>query len=557
MTWWQYLMLANIYLLLFYGFYVLLLSRETFFQLNRIYLVSAALLSFFIPMIQADWVKNLFITQRVQYTIYSSSVLNYRFTPIQATHFTIGQIFSVIYLAGIVFLAARFAWQLAALKRVINNPAPSAAYSFFKKVKLGDEHKGNKVIADHENVHAAQWHSADVLVVEALMIVNWFNPVVYFYRSAVKHIHEFIADQQAVKAGTNKADYAMILLTQTFNTPAHQLVNPFYNKSLLKQRILMLQKNRSQRARLIKYFLSAPLFMLMLVLSSATVNNSKAMLVINHKVEKVFLMTPGAPQGTNKIFYTFRDEKQPAKKDQKPNTPDITIIKLSPDTTPKHEGPVFTSVEEIPTFPGGLPAFSQFLAQNVKYPAEARENNVQGRVIVSFIVETDGTLSIFKILRDLGAGTGAEAVRVLALSPKWSPGFQNGHKVRVAYSVPINFTLGPDDGKGDSKGAVDESGGKNNTIVLNRTFTHDSLKNVAGLYRGSLFITGRTPLYIVDGVEAADMNNINPKDIQSITVLKDKTSTALYGEKAKNGVIIVTTKKNLLLLKPTIQLKNK
>src|ERR1700733_9729026 len=139
MNWWQYLMLVNIYLLLFYGFYALLLSRETFFQLNRIYLVSAALLSFFIPTIQSDWVKNLFITQKVQYTIYSSTVLNYHFAPVQHTNFTIGQVLTVVYLAGPVFLAVKFTWQLIALKRVINKPQPSAAYSFFKKVKLGNE----------------------------------------------------------------------------------------------------------------------------------------------------------------------------------------------------------------------------------------------------------------------------------------------------------------------------------------------------------------------------------------------------------------------------------
>src|ERR1700733_1722742 len=306
MTWWQYLMLVNIYLLLFYGFYALLLSRETFFQLNRIYLVSAVLLSFFIPLIQADWVRNLFITQKVQYTLYSSPVLNYRFTPVQDTHFTVGQVFTFIYLGGIFFLLARFAWQLMALKRIINKPAPAAAYSFFKKVKLGDQHEHNEVIAAHENVHAAQWHSADVLIMEALMIVNWFNPIVYLYRFATKRIHEFIADRQAVKSGTDKADYAMILLSQTFNAPAHQLVNPFFNKSLLKQRILMLQKNKSQQVALIKYFLSAPLFILMLILSSATVNNSRAVHIIDNKVEKVFLIAPGAPSGIQEPALTLK-----------------------------------------------------------------------------------------------------------------------------------------------------------------------------------------------------------------------------------------------------------
>jgi beta-lactamase regulating signal transducer with metallopeptidase domain len=224
MNWWQYLMLVNIYLLLFYGFYALLLSRETFFQLNRIYLVTAALLSFFIPLIQSDWVKNLFITQKVQYTIYGSPVLLYRFKPIQDTPFTVGQLLVIVYLAGIFFLLIRFIWQLALLNKMISNQQAEAPYSFFKKIKLGTGHENHDIIAAHENVHASQWHSVDILIMEALLIINWFNPVVYFYRFAVKHIHEFIADRQALKSGTNKADYALILLSQTFNTPAQLLL---------------------------------------------------------------------------------------------------------------------------------------------------------------------------------------------------------------------------------------------------------------------------------------------------------------------------------------------
>ena len=560
MTWWQYLMLVNIYLLLFYGFYALLLSRETFFQLNRIYLVTAALLSFFIPMIQADWVKNLFITQKVQYTIYSSMVLNYRFTPVQDAHFTLGQVLVLIYLAGIMFLLAlRFAWQLLALKRIINKQAPSVAYSFFKKVKLGDEHEHREVIAAHENVHANQWHSADVLIMEGLMIINWFNPIVYFYRFAIKHIHEFIADRQAVKAGTDKADYAMILLTQTFNAPAHQLVNPFYNKSLLKQRILMLQKSKSQRVRMAKYFLSAPLFMLMLVLSSATVNNSKTIPIIDSKVEKVFLIAPGSQSGIAMTSYISNDQSPKTRKvvqqAQNPADANLINITLAKDTTPKKEGPVFTAVEQVPEFPGGVTAFSQFLAKNIRYPAEARDKNVQGRVIISFIVETDGTLTNFKVARSVGSGTDEEAIRVLAMSPKWSPGLQNGHKVRVTYSVPISFTLSTDEP--DKKGSVEEGKNQNNTMVINQNAVPDTGKNSVNDYlKGSLYLSGASPLYVVDGVQADNLNNLKPEDIQSISILKDKNSTALYGEKGKNGVIIVTTKAYTLKHKADVIIKN-
>ncbi|SDP87185.1 outer membrane transport energization protein TonB [Mucilaginibacter sp. OK268] len=431
MSWWQYLLLVNIYLVLFYVFYVLLLRKETFFQLNRIYLVTAALLSFFIPMIQADWVQNLFITQQVKYTIYSSPVMIYSFKPIAASHISIGQVLAVLYGAGILFLSVRLIWQLIKLKRVINQPQATVAYSFFNTVRLDQASSNNTIIEAHEQVHAQQWHSADVMLIELVMIINWFNPVVYMYRFAIKHIHEYIADRQAVQAGTNKAEYALLLLSQTFETPAHQLVNPFFNHSLLKQRIIMLQKNKSQRISLIKYGLSAPLFILMLILSSATINNSKPITVINNSAHQLFT-TPATPAFLGDAIHEDRSlEKKEVSH---------AIHEIGIDTVRK-KGNVFTSVEKVPEFPGGVEAFGQFLGKSIKYPKADREKGVQGRVIITFVVEKDGSLSGLKVLKGVSKTIDAEAVRVLKLSPKWKPGIEGHKKVRVQYTVPISFTL--------------------------------------------------------------------------------------------------------------------
>jgi len=519
MIWWQYLMLVNIYLLLFYAFYVLLLSKETFFQLNRIYLVATALLSFFIPLIQSDWVKNLFITQKVQYTIYSSPVMIYQFKPIQDTQVTMGQVLMMIYLAGIIFLTTRFIWQMIVLKRIINQPDSSAAYSFFKKIRLSDNVANNEVIAAHEHVHANQWHSADVLLIEAVMIINWFNPVVYLYRFAIKHIHEFIADRQALKTGTNKADYALLLLSQTFNAPAHQLVNPFFNKSLLKQRIMMLQKNNSQKAALVKYGLSAPLFILMLILSSATINNSKAINYLNKKTEQVF-----SASATGKASGSV----------------------IAIDTVKKNNEKIFYEVEKVPEFPGGLRAFGEFLGKNIKYPAEARKKAIQGRVIISFVVEKNGSLTNIHVIRAIGGGCDEESVRVLKLSPNWEPGIQNGKKVRVSYSVPIAFTLEDVKPKENKTGAVNEDkNGSNQPVTKNAEFKpgSDSSDKLTGV---SLKDMQGPPLYILNGKEIASMSSINPNDIQSINVIKDKFKTAQYGAKAANGVVLIITKNSLL-----------
>ena len=537
MSWWQYLVLVNVYLLLFYGFYVLLLSRETFFQLNRIYLVTASVLSFFIPLIQSSWVKNLFITQQVQYRIYSSPVMIYQFKPIVHTQITVGTILLAIYLAGMAFLISRLVFQLLDLKKVINQADSSAAFSFFKKIHLGRDVEDNPAIAAHENVHAQQWHSADILMIEAVMIINWFNPIVYFYRFAIKHIHEFIADRQAIKAGTDKADYALLLLSKTFNAPAHQITNPFFNNSLLKQRIIMMQKNNSHRISLVKYCLSAPLFILMLVLSSATVSNSKTVNFINKKAENVFL----APADGITI-------DEPA------------AITIDADTTSKKTpaskktGKVFASVQQVPQFNGGFNAFAQYLAKSIKYPAGSREKGVQGRVIIRFIVETDGSLSDVTIVRGVAADIDNEALRVMRLSPKWLPGIENGKQVRVQYSVPISFTLaddGPAHPAKDKVGVVsqDKNYFANPITSMSSLFNLpvcDTVKKVKYDAAAKSAVSTGSPIYLLDGKKIQNISNIDANNIKSINVLKLRAATDLYGPDGVNGVVIIKSKNTSL-----------
>ncbi|GAA4101652.1 TonB family protein [Mucilaginibacter panaciglaebae] len=443
MTWWHYLILVNFYLVLFFGFYALLLRKETFFQLNRIYLVSAALLSFCIPLIQAEWVKNLFITQRVQQTIYGGTLeAIYTVKPAAAVQstLTLGEIINAIYITVTLFLILRLMWQLLILKKAIERPSPSAAYSFFKKISLGENVSHSSVIAEHEAVHAGQWHSIDVMIIETVMIINWFNPVVYLYRFAIKYIHEFIADLQVIERGTDKVDYALLLLSQTFNTDTHKLVTPFYNHSLLKERIKMLQKNKSHRIMLTKYGLSAPLFILMMILSSATVKNSRAITVLNKRTEKALKM-PAADVvdivTDNVNVPAGNKAKQPDRINKTVNGTSANISKT--DTIPDKK--VFSQVESQPVFPGGLDGFMKFLSSTVHYPQADRNNKVEGMVIVTFIVEKDGSLSEITAVRGPSETLKQAAVDALLKSPKWKPGYQNGHAVRVSYTVPVKFNL--------------------------------------------------------------------------------------------------------------------
>ena len=627
MTWWHYLLLVNFYLILFFGFYALLLRKETFFQLNRVYLVAASLLSFLIPLIQADWVTNLFITQQVQRTVYGGTLM-LNMSPEfvvsgKSSGITFGEIANAIYITVTLFLVIRLAWQLLVLKKAINEPSPSAAYSFFKKISLGEKVSQSSVIAEHEAVHASQWHSIDVMIIEMVMIINWFNPVVYLYRFAIKYIHEFIADRQVIERGTDKVDYALLLLSQTFETDTHNLVTPFYNHSLLKKRIKMLQKNKSHRIMLAKYGLSAPLFILMMILSSATVKNSKAINVISKKTAHALQMP--AVEVMSAI-----DNNGEIPAENKVVDP-VSNKKPATANSATQDDKVFAQVEHMPEFPGGLQAFGKFLSDNIRYPKADHDNRVSGKVFCTFIVEKDGTLSNIKAVRAPSAAMGAEAVRVLTRSPKWKPGAQNGHWVRVSYTVPISFTLAPD--VANSQAAInnqdkvydmvakmpefpggiqsfgkflsdnvkypkaDRENGVSGKVFCNFIVEADgSLSNIKAVKGPSatmnaeavrallksprwhpgtndkgqavrvsytvpinftleiqdagvdslLKIAGRrnSPLYIIDGKERkAGSTMPKSEDIATINVLKNEAAIKIYGDKGKNGVVIITTKK--------------
>jgi TonB family protein len=483
----------------------------------------AILITFIIPLIQAGWVKNLFITQEIKYTVYSTPIMISHFSPVENATLNIGQILGVVYVAGVIVLFGRLIVQLVALNRIIKKDQHDTAYSFFKKVKLPDEVKDNNIVAVHEQVHARQLHSVDVFVIEAVMIVNWFNPVVYFYRRAIKHVHEFIADDHAIEAANNRADYAMLLLTQTFEAPTHNLVNHFFNHSLLKQRIIMLQKNKSERVKLLKYGLSAPLFVLMLVLSSATVNNSKTVKAINNKITQVLLLPPTPISSITKLSVESSNS-EPATmkilaKTQERTAETLTATDVT-DTVIKNDSQVFAAVEIQPEFIGGQQKFSEFIAENIKYPQDMIANNISGKAIVTFIVEPDGSLSNIKVLKAPTESAGDEARRVIALSPKWSRGIQNGRSVRVQFTIPVAFNISA------------------NVTGNNATPDTSKEQNNIGL------TTTPPPLYIVDGeeIKPGDVKSIAPGTINSMYVLNGRAAIAQYGEKGAHGVVVIYLK---------------
>ncbi|MDB5062650.1 MAG: hypothetical protein JWP67_2493, partial [Mucilaginibacter sp.] len=197
---------------------------------------------------------------------------------------------------------------------------------------------------------------------------------------------------------------------------------------------------------------------------------------------------------------------------------------------------IFTAVEQTPEFPGGDVELHNYLVKNVRYPAKARENKTQGRVIITFVVEADGSITNASVEHGIGDGADEEALRVIKASPKWVPGIQNGRKVRVQYTVPIQFSLA----KVEKTGAVPA---RKNVEAKVMSFTYNPSDSSKQNVKVSGLKGKNNPLYIVDGKEVESINTIDPKSIESIAVLKDEPAKSLYGAKGLNGVILVSLKK--------------
>ena len=234
---------------------------------------------------------------------------------------------------------------------------------------------------------------------------------------------------------------------------------------------------------------------------------------------------------------------------------DVKVVASAPQTVVSDDQ-TFSVVEQMPEYPGGMRAGLEFMARNLRYPTKAREAGKQGRVIVQFVVRKDGSLSDFKVLRPVDPWLDAEAIRVISTMPKWKPGMQDGKPVSVKFTLPVTFMLEGTNNKpksGDNDVVVVGYGVQKSeeSVDVPTIKLHNPMDElfITGDFKidsvGSTKASGVSPLVIMDGLEVSDdvIKKLNPKKIQSVSVLKNEAATAKYGKKGKFGVILITTKR--------------
>ena len=275
---------------------------------------------------------------------------------------------------------------------------------------------------------------------------------------------------------------------------------------------MMLHK-KSNPTRLFKLLALVPIVAVTLAVNAETVEDvvltqPQKQIVKKGKVNKTFKM------GNQSLVVvedkTQKEEAEAPKSVETPSTDGDILIDV---------------VEDMPQFPGGTQKLFEYLAKNVRYPKEAEEKCIQGRVIVTFVVEKDGSITDAKVLRSVAPSLDAEALRVVNDMPKWIPGKQDGEPVRVKYTIPITFCTIP----ADNEKQVDQL---SETVVV-------------GIGDNAKAIHTNTPYVVVDGkpIDGDKLKDIDPKTIDHMEVLKSKVAIEKYGDKAKNGVIVITTKK--------------
>lgn len=422
-----YLLQVNVGLILFYALYKLVCTRDTFFRSRRFILIVSLVLPFILPFIDVrEWLESrdrmIMLTHFDYSAVLPEIVVGSEAVETGNRVFVLSEWIGYLYLTGVLVLLVRLAVQAFSLYRlIVRMPEkeingvrvkclndPSGPFSFFGWIFMNPaavkEDEINEILT-HEMAHVKQHHSVDVLLAEMVSICCWMNPFAWLLKREVRLNLEFLADRKVMEAGFATKSYQYHLLGLAYNHK-YGLSNNF-NFSHLKQRIIMMNKKKSNAAGHIKYALFVlPAFALLV---AGNISCSQDASQTEDAKEEV--VAPVSPEA----------KEAPA------------------DSTAKEE--VFMVAEQMPEYPGGMKEMLKFLQENVKYPENAMKNNVQGRVIVQFVVEKDGTPTEFKVLRSVDPDLDAEALRVMKAMPKWKPGMQKGQVVRVKFTVPVSFKL--------------------------------------------------------------------------------------------------------------------
>ena len=503
-----YILKSSVCLVLFYLFFRLLLSKETFHRFNRMALLGVLFFSLLIPCIEVTTRHQVEVQQAVLSIEQLLLMAELEATPanvgaVQETP-TISwvQIVLLVYLAGILFLVCRNIYSLICLFRLVHSGKHEklekgvtlvvhnqeiAPFSWMKYIVISrkDLEENGREILIHEMAHIHHRHLVDLLVADICIFFQWFNPGAWLLKQELQNIHEYEADETVINEGVNAKEYQLLLIKKAVGTRLYSMANSF-NHSKLKKRITMMLKEKSNPWARLKYLYVLPL--------AAIAVTAFARPEISEKMEEISVVKVNdlAEIVQEKVL----QDTVKVSKDEKKDALVVTGVKSKEE----EEIVIFEVVEQMPEYPGGMSALQKYLSE--KIAGSPMKGKAGGRVMVGFTVAETGKIKDVRVLQSDEASLNQEAERIVSEMPDWIPGKQRGRPVPVKYTVPIRF----------------------------------------GNIR---FAENKQPLIFADGKEISmdAMEKLDPSTIESISVLKDSTSIKVYGKRGANGVILVNTQR--------------
>ncbi len=466
--------------------YHLLLEKEKMHQFNRFYLLFSLVFSLVIPLITIEVVKEITTPiiqknsaiQITQENIISVEETNYLPIILWSIYGVVTLLLSIRFIRNILKIITkiksntRIDYKNATLVLLKEKVLP---HTFLNHIFMSEmDYTNQKIEAElfsHELTHVTQKHTVDVLFIELLKTIFWFNPIFIFYKKSIQLNHEFLADEKVVNYYNNIPFYQNLLLSKANENQPFYLASNL-NYLLTKKRLIMMTKTTSTSRALLKKATLIPL-LIALVFSICTkavaqettdkegkdnyltqeayykkttfkIKNEKGAIVAEKKHAQLTQaekkLVPSLLVGGKTL-----PKKEELDELMKKGGPDVIIIDaFDPKNikTKKEGSDAVYNTSEItvnPDFPNGMVAFYKFVGENFTVPETPKDVKLVGKVYAAFIIETNGEISNIKILRDIGYGTGEEVIRVLKLSPKWIPGKINDEAVRTSYSLPITI----------------------------------------------------------------------------------------------------------------------
>ena len=510
-----YILKSAACLAVFYLFYKLLMSRDTFHRFNRFALLGLLVLSSLLPLVEAS-VNSPAAVQETMLTLEQLLLMAdiqpegesmAAATPSATVLWLRAAL--LVYLTGIVFFIARNLCSLARLGRLIRQGKREALDSYLpdrkeKNVRLvvhdhdiapfswmhwiviarKDLEENGREILIHELAHIRNRHSWDLLLADLCIFVQWFNPAAWLLKQELQNIHEYEADETVLREGVNARNYQMLLIKKAVGTRLYSMANSF-NHSSLKKRITMMLKEKSNPWARAKY-----LYILPLAALAVTAFARPEVSAVADEISAVKVIAPAVHDS------------------------------IQPNVQPAVAAPS-SALDQMPEFPGGMEALNTYLRNNIRYPQEAQKAGIQGRVVIEFVISKDGSITDAEVVESVDPQLDAEGLRLIKNMPRWKPGMRKGQAIRVKQTLPIRFAFTKTSDKPENS----------NSIFLKNGSYNSSLKDV---------------ILLVNEQEVSPeiFRAIDPQRIQSVTVLKDQASLAKYTtDKSKTGIIQVKLKK--------------